>query len=182
MSLKFVQKNSFHINKIYLKYSFLLLLTCSHNNNPTHLVHTPLVKGTFSPHYYYMGTWWHYVDHTLFKNIPPSIFYLNQTTGRGNIFLDSGGTITFSDTLLYPKLVSSSQNIKNPPIVPFVFSGQSPDQTCWGNFWNSEDPSKTVIWAFWFLELSCCKFHAQKNKNKSWKKMSISLCMCRVLV
>lgn len=57
-------------------------------------------------------------------------------------------------------------NIKNPPIVPFAFSGQSPDQRQQGNFWNSEDPSKTVTWAFWFLELSFCKFHAQKNKMK----------------
>jgi hypothetical protein len=57
-------------------------------------------------------------------------------------------------------------NIKNPPIVPFVFSGQSPDQRCQGNFWNSEDPSKTVTWAFWFLELSFCKFHAHKKKKQ----------------
>jgi hypothetical protein len=61
-------------------------------------------------------------------------------------------------------------NIKNPPIVPFVFSGQSPDQRCQGNFWNSEDPSKTVTWAFWFLELSFCKFHAQKKKKKNMKQ------------
>jgi hypothetical protein len=57
-------------------------------------------------------------------------------------------------------------NIKKPPIVPFVFSSQSPDQRCQGNLWNSGDPSKTVTWAFWFLELSFCKFHAQNNKLK----------------
>jgi hypothetical protein len=61
-------------------------------------------------------------------------------------------------------------NIKNPPIVPFAFSGESPDQRCQGNFWNSEDPSKTVTWAFWFLELSFCKFHAQKKKKKKHER------------
>lgn len=108
MSSKFAKKIPSHINKIYFKYSLLVLLTRLHNSNPTHLVYTPLVNETLSP-LSYVGTWQHYLDSTLFKNIPPSIFYLNRTTDTGNIFLDSGGTVTFADTLLYPKLVSSSQ-------------------------------------------------------------------------
>jgi len=112
MSSKFVKKIPSYMNKIYFKYSLPLLLTGSHNSNPTHLVYTPLVNETVPP-LYYVGTWQHYLDSTLFMNIPPSIFYLNQTTGTGNIFLDSGGTVTFANILLYPmlypKLVSSSQ-------------------------------------------------------------------------
>jgi hypothetical protein len=61
------------------------------------------------------------VDDTLFKNIPPSIFYLNRTTGTGNIFLDSGGTVTFAKTLLYPKLVSSSQTERIHRLFPLYF-------------------------------------------------------------
>jgi hypothetical protein len=146
MSSKFVKKIPSYVNKIYLKYSLLVLLTRSHNNNPTYLVYTPLVKETFSP-FYYVGTWQHYMDSTLFNFLPkPNHWYRQQ-----------GNLCRYTAISQVSVIISK---IKNPSIVPFVFSDQSPDQRCQGNFWNSEDPSKTVTWAFWFLELYFCKFLA----------------------
>jgi hypothetical protein len=170
--IKICQKISFHMNKIYLKYS--LLLTRSHNNNP-HLVHTyqgNIFSTLLGGHMTALCGWYLVQEYPTKHFLPkPNHWYRQHLLGLW------WHSYLCQDTAISQVSVIIS-NRKNPPIVPFVFSGQSPNQRCQGNFWNSEDPSKTVTWAFWFLELSSCKFHAPKKKT--WKKMSISLCMCRV--
>ncbi|CAM6032497.1 unnamed protein product [Sphagnum compactum] len=64
-----------------------------------HLVYTPIVNQTFSPHYY-VGLRGISVNGTLL-NIPPDTFHINKTTHAGGVLWDSGGAFTFLNTVAY---------------------------------------------------------------------------------
>jgi hypothetical protein len=161
MSSKFVKK----IHFTWIKYWNIPYCSCSHNNNPTHFRrHTRCQGNVFSILLCGHMTTLH--GQYLVQEYPTKHFVPKPHHWYRQHLL---GLWWHSYLCRYTAMSQVSviiSNIKNPWIVPFVFSGQSPDQRCQGNFWNSEDPSKTVTWAFWFSELSFCKLHAPKKNMK----------------
>ncbi|CAK9198575.1 unnamed protein product [Sphagnum troendelagicum] len=81
-----------------------------------HLVYTPIVNQTFSPHYY-VGLRGISVNGTLLKNIPPDTFHINKTTYAGGVLLDSGGAFTFLNAVAYTAVSQELQRLITLPQV-----------------------------------------------------------------
>jgi hypothetical protein len=81
-----------------------------------HLVYTPIVNQTFSPHYY-VGLTGISVNGTLLKNIPPDTFHINKTTHAGGVLLDSGGAFTFLNAVAYTAVSQELQKLITLPLV-----------------------------------------------------------------
>jgi hypothetical protein len=85
-----------------------------------HLVYTPIVNQTFSPHYY-VGLTGISVNGTLLKNIPPDTFHINKTTHAGGVLLDSGGAFTFLNAVAYTAVSQELQKLITLPQVNQTF-------------------------------------------------------------
>lgn len=71
---------------------------------PVEAIFTPLKTNPFLPSYYYLSLAAISVGGALIESIPPEVFHIDETSGRGGVIIDSGTVITRLQTPLYNAL------------------------------------------------------------------------------